>query len=206
MPEQLQLVSLSADQEKLSVQRCLSEVKYLDVRFSSHGFDGIEVQDNGSGVAASDYDSLALKHYTSKLSSYTELDSVTTFGFRGEALSSLSALAKLSIVTTQHDEAPKGVRLEFEHSGKLRSSSLVASPQGTTVIVNDLFGSLPVRRRDLEKNIKREYGRVLGLLHAYACVSVGVRFTVTNNPAKGLVQNQVVIVSKRATELCSLNF
>lgn len=51
--------------------------------------------------------------------------------------------------------------------------------------VENLFYNLPVRRRELEKNLKREYGKVLGLLHAYACISVGVRFAVSNQPTKG---------------------
>jgi DNA mismatch repair protein PMS2 len=46
---------------------------------------------------------------------------------------------------------------------------------------------LPVRRRECEKNVKREYGKVLGLLNAYACVSTGVRFSVWNTPVKGYV-------------------
>lgn len=61
----------------------------------------------------------------------------------------------------------------------------MASQKGTTVAVESLFYNLPVRRRELEKNIKREYGKVLGLLHAYACISTGVRFAVGNQAAKG---------------------
>lgn len=108
-----------------------------------------------------------------------------TFGFRGEALSSLCALSKLSIVTARDGEAPKGTKLEFESSGKLKSTSVAACPKGTTVAVEGLFQTLPVRRRELEKNIKREYGKVVGVLNAYACVSTGVRVSVSNQPAKG---------------------
>jgi DNA mismatch repair protein PMS2 len=64
---------------------------------------------------------------------------------------------------------------------------VVASQKGTIVAVENIFRNLPVRRRELEKNVKREYGKVLGLLNAYACISVGVRFAVSNVPAKGCV-------------------
>ena len=57
--------------------------------------------------------------------------------------------------------------------------------------VEALFQNLPVRRRELEKNIKREYGKVLGVLHAYACVSTGVRFVVSNQTVQGCVDSDL---------------
>lgn len=86
------------------------------------------------------------------------------------------------------------MRLDFESSGKLRSTSTVASPKGTIVVVEDLFHNLPVRRRELEKNIKREYGKVLGVLQAYACISNNVKFAVSNVVAKG--KKTVVFATK----------
>lgn len=127
---------------------------------------------------------VALKHYTSKLSSYEDLSRLHTFGFRGEALSSLCALADFRIVTAQANQAPKATKLEFETSGKLSKTQIVAGQKGTTASVEGLFKKLPVRRRELEKNIKREYGKVLNLLHAYACISTGVRFSVRNTVGK----------------------
>lgn len=88
-------------------------------------------------------------------------------------------------MTATASDGPKGTRLDFEISGKVKSKSVVASQKGTIVAVEDIFKNLPVRRRELEKNIKREYGKVLGLLHAYTCISTGVKFTVSNHPAKG---------------------
>ncbi|KAF2279193.1 DNA mismatch repair protein MutL [Westerdykella ornata] len=157
----------------------------IEVRFKNNGLDSIEVQDNGSGIAPEDFDHLALKHYTSKLSSYDDLGSLHTFGFRGEALSSLCALSRFHIITARAADGPKGTKLEFDPSGKLRGTSVVAAKQGTTVVVESLFYNLPVRRKELERTIKREYKKVLNLLHAYACISVGVKFTVSNQIPKG---------------------
>lgn len=156
----------------------------IEVRFKNNGLDSIEVQDNGAGISKGNYETIALKHYTSKLDSYDDLCSLQTFGFRGEALSSLCALSKFHITTARADEAPKGTRLDFEISGKLQKTQVVANQKGTTVIVEDLFRSLPVRRRELEKNIKREYGKVLGILQAYACISTQARLSVSNVMAK----------------------
>lgn len=156
-----------------------------EVRFRNQGLDSIEVQDNGAGIAPHNYESIALKHYTSKLSSYDDLSELQTFGFRGEALSSLCALSRFTVVTCTQQEAPRAARLEFETSGKLKSTGVVSGQRGTTVIVDDLFRNLPVRRRELERNIKREWGKVINLLNQYACVQTGVKFTVSQQPTKG---------------------
>jgi DNA mismatch repair protein PMS2 len=156
-----------------------------EVRFKNQGLDSIEVQDNGSGIAPHNYESIALKHYTSKLSSYDDLSTLHTFGFRGEALSSLCALSRFSVVTCTQAEVPRATRIEFETSGRLKSTSVVSGQRGTTVIVEDLFRNLPVRRRELERNIKREWGKVISLLGQYACVQTGVKFTVSQQPTKG---------------------
>ncbi|KAF8455033.1 hypothetical protein BDZ91DRAFT_852844 [Kalaharituber pfeilii] len=157
----------------------------IEVRFKNYGLDSLEVADNGDGITRENYESVALKHYTSKLSTYEDLENVQTFGFRGEALSSLCALSTLSIITATKEDAPKGSKLEFETSGRLNSCSVVAALKGTTVISENLFKNLPVRRKELERNIKREYTKVLGLLQAYASIKTGVKFSVFNQPPKG---------------------
>ncbi|KAK4632123.1 Mismatch repair endonuclease PMS2 [Fulvia fulva] len=157
----------------------------IEVRFKNQGLDSVEVQDNGTGIAADDYATIALKHYTSKLSSYEDLTSLDTFGFRGEALSSLCALSDFRILTARSEDGALGKRLDFEVSGKLKGPSVAAAQKGTTVFVEHLFHNLPVRRKELEKNIKREYGKAVSLLYAYACICVGVRFSVSNLMPKG---------------------
>lgn len=156
-----------------------------DVRFKNQGLDSIEVQDNGGGISPQNYETLALKHYTSKLSTYDDLSTLQTFGFRGEALSSLCALSNFSVVTCMPEEAPKAKKLLFASSGKLTSTSVVSGQKGTTVIVEGLFHNLPVRRRELERNIKREWGKVVNLLNQYACIRTGVKFSVSQQPTKG---------------------
>ncbi|KAK3688424.1 hypothetical protein B0T22DRAFT_153162 [Podospora appendiculata] len=157
----------------------------IDVRFKNQGLDSIEVQDNGAGISPANYAAIGLKHYTSKLSTYDDLSRLQTFGFRGEALSSLCALSHFSMVTCTQQEAPRATKLEFEISGQLKSTAVVSGQKGTTVLVEDLFRNLPVRRRELERNIKRDWGKVIGLLNQYACVQTGLKFTVSQQPTKG---------------------
>lgn len=154
----------------------------------------------------------ALKHHTSKLSSFADLASVATFGFRGEAISSLCALSESVVVTTATaGEVPMGTVLKFNRLGKLSDKSGRVARQvrcytfkricpirstllqrGTTVTILGLFKPLPVRRKELERNAKREFGKALHLLHAYALVPCatengGVRLSCSNQPAGGCV-------------------
>lgn len=80
---------------------------------------------------------------------------------------------------------PKGSKLDFEASGKLASTTVVASQRGTTVCVQKLFHNLPVRRRELERNIKREWHKAIALLNQYACVQTNLKFSVSQQPTKG---------------------
>ncbi|EMD32702.1 hypothetical protein CERSUDRAFT_161174 [Gelatoporia subvermispora B] len=164
----------------------------IEVRFKDYGLQSFEVIDNGSGITPEDYDAIALKHYTSKLSSFTDLSTLTSFGFRGEALSSLCALSERVVITTATaQDAPMGTVLEFDRAGRLvRRDGKAARQRGTTVTVAGLFTPLPVRRKELERNAKREFGKALVLLSAYALVPCaqenhGVRLSVTNQPAGG---------------------
>uniref|UniRef100_A0A0E0K1U0 DNA mismatch repair protein S5 domain-containing protein n=1 Tax=Oryza punctata TaxID=4537 RepID=A0A0E0K1U0_ORYPU len=129
------------------------------------------------------FTALALKHHTSKISDFGDLASVATFGFRGEALSSLCALGKLTVETRTKDE-PVGTRLEFAHSGVVTSERKMARSVGTAVTVEKLFSTLPVRSKEFSRNIRKEYGKVISLLNAYALIAKGVRLVCTNTVGK----------------------
>ncbi|KJA16758.1 hypothetical protein HYPSUDRAFT_147287 [Hypholoma sublateritium FD-334 SS-4] len=162
----------------------------IEVRFRNYGLSSIEVVDNGCGIAEDDYESIALKHHTSKLETFSDLTSVETFGFRGEALSSLCALSEqVSISTATASTTPMGTSLVLDSSGKLLKRSAVARNQGTSITLTNIFSPLAVRRKELERNIKREFAKALSLLNAYAlgpCAAApGIRLTVTNQQEKG---------------------
>lgn len=95
----------------------------------------IEVIDNGTGIAPADYDSVALKHHTSKLAAFEDLATVRTFGFRGEALASLCGLCESVVVTTATEhEAPMGTILEFDSNGRVKSRSGKAARQVRSLV------------------------------------------------------------------------
>ncbi|KAK0466391.1 uncharacterized protein EV420DRAFT_1511385 [Desarmillaria tabescens] len=160
----------------------------IEVKFKNYGIKSVEVIDNGSGVAEDDWESIGLKHHTSKLSSFDELSTVSSFGFRGEAVSSLCAMCESVTVTTRADD-PIGVILDLDKTGKIKSKKRAARQRGTTITLLNLFAPLPVRRKEFERNAKREYGKALSLLQAYALVPCakqnGVRLLVSNQIDKG---------------------
>ncbi|KAJ3178373.1 Mismatch repair endonuclease pms2 [Geranomyces variabilis] len=161
----------------------------IEVRLKDYGLEAVEVIDNGAGIAPEDHSTLALKHHTSKITSFADIYRVQSFGFRGEALSSLCAFSKVSVVTCTPDTAPVGTHLEFDSRGVLTSSVPAARAQGTTVTLSKLFSSLPVRLHELKRNVKREYAKCVGILQAYALVSTGVRLSMSNQSGKSMKEN-----------------
>jgi DNA mismatch repair protein PMS2 len=119
---------------------------------------------------------VALKHYTSKLRSFSDLAQVRSFGFRGEALSSLCALANLS-VTTSTGASPMGVLVEYTSDGVIKTKAPTPMTRGTIVKIHNLFEGMPVRRSEFIKNIKREYSKCIGLIQAYALIVPNVRIS-----------------------------
>ncbi|XP_069066255.1 mismatch repair endonuclease PMS2 [Pleurodeles waltl] len=165
----------------------------IDIKLKEYGAELIEVSDNGCGLEEENFEGLTLKHYTSKLQDFSDLAHVETFGFRGEALSSLCALSDL-VVCTCHKSAQIGTRLVFDHNGKIVQKVPYPRQQGTTVSVQQLFYTLPVRYREFLRNIKKEYARMVQILQAYCIISNGVRINCTNQVGQGK-RNPVVCSS-----------
>ncbi|XP_038064303.1 mismatch repair endonuclease PMS2-like isoform X2 [Patiria miniata] len=156
----------------------------IDIRLKEYGSEILEVTDNGSGVEENNFQGLTLKHHTSKLKDFSDLSSVDTFGFRGEALSSLCALSDMTIVTC-HESVSVGSRLEYDHNGKLVKQTPCPRQHGTTVTLQNLFSTLPVRHKEFLRNLKKEFTKMAQLLQAYGIISSGVKLTCTNQVGQG---------------------
>ncbi|CAH4028800.1 unnamed protein product [Pieris brassicae] len=151
----------------------------VDIRLKNYGIDLIEVSDNGSGVTEDNMAALTLKYHTSKLNDYSDLLGVTSFGFRGEALSSLCSLANLTIITRHHTSS-YATKIQYDNKGNILSKTPCSRQVGTTVTLTNLFTSLPVRQKEFHKNSKREFNKMTNLLYAYCCISKGVKITCSN--------------------------
>ncbi|CAM8924789.1 unnamed protein product [Rhodiola kirilowii] len=155
----------------------------IEVGLKEYGQEWFQVIDNGCGILPCNFKVLALKHHTSKLADFHDLQSIATFGFRGEALSSLCALGNLTVETRTKSESV-GAQLTYDHSGVLLDEKKIARQVGTTVTVKKLFCNLPVRSKEFSRNIRKEYGKLVSLLNAYAVISKGVRIVCSNTTGK----------------------
>ncbi|VDB98135.1 unnamed protein product [Peniophora sp. CBMAI 1063] len=186
------IVDLQSAVKELVENSLDAKATSIEVRLKDSGLTLIEVVDNGEGIAPDDYANVGLRHATSKLSSFEDLTSVNSFGFRGEALFSLCASAeRVTITTSTGANGPMGTVLEFDRSGKLvRSDKKVARTRGTTVSVHNVFFIAAVRKKEAQRNVKREMDRVLRLMHAYTLVPCtqqngGVKLVLTNQSSNG---------------------
>ncbi|KAH6567060.1 hypothetical protein BASA50_001379 [Batrachochytrium salamandrivorans] len=158
----------------------------IDVKLIESGAEGVEVSDNGSGIGEADLVVLAKRHHTSKIAEFDDILSVSTFGFRGEALNSLCTIAKVVLTTSTRESAPVGYKMEYDSSGNVTQQTRVARAQGTTVSITNIFHHLPVRLHEFRRKIKKEYTKCVDCVQAYALSSTGVRLSFSNTTSKGL--------------------
>ena len=121
----------------------------ITVEITDGGLAMVRITDNGSGIAAEDLLLAFSRHATSKIECLDDLFSVQTLGFRGEALSSISSVSQVEMVTkTPH--AVTGTRVEI-HGGQVIAHGEVGCANGTTIVVSNLFYNTPARRKFLKK-------------------------------------------------------
>ncbi len=122
---------------------------HITVELRGGGIEYLRISDNGKGIPAGQIRLAFERHATSKLQTEAELYCIHTLGFRGEALASVAAVAKVTC-TTKTADAEFGVRCQVE-GGEFTDIRQAASPVGTTFVVEDLFYNTPVRRKFLKK-------------------------------------------------------
>ncbi|MEE6490375.1 hypothetical protein FKM82_015861 [Ascaphus truei] len=156
----------------------------IDIKLENFGFDKIEVRDNGDGIKAADAPVMGVRHYTSKITSPEDLECLETYGFRGEALGSICAVAEVYITTkTAVDEF--STQYVLDSSGQVASRKPSHLGQGTTVTALKLFKSLPVRKQyySTTKKCKEEIRKIQDLLMAYGIIKPDLRIVFTHNKA-----------------------
>jgi len=119
----------------------------ITVEIRDGGISMLRVSDNGSGLAREEVRLAFMRHATSKLVSIRDLDTIGTYGFRGEALSSISAVSRVEMVTHRPEDI-SGTRCLIE-GGREAAFEEVGAPDGTTIIVRDLFFNTPARAKFL---------------------------------------------------------
>ena len=120
----------------------------IDVIISDSGRTLIQVIDNGCGMSASDAVLCFERHATSKIATSSDLEAIMSYGFRGEALASIAAVAEVTL-KTRREQDESGTQVVIGDSGKLRSSG-VSTPKGSNFIIRNLFYNTPARRKFLK--------------------------------------------------------
>ncbi|GLD51510.1 PMS1 protein homolog 1 [Lates japonicus] len=175
----------------------------IDVKLENYGLDRLEVRDNGHGIKAADTPVMAVRHFTSKICSHDDLQHLETYGFRGEALGSICAIAEVSVTTkTVADDISTQYMLNF--TGEIVSQKPSHLGQGTTVSVLKLFKNLPVRRQyySSTKKCKEELKKAQDLLMAYAIIKPDLRLTLVHN--KVVVWQKAKVADHRSALLATL--
>lgn len=137
----------------------------------------IRINDNGCGMSAEDLRLSVLRHATSKIRSFDDLNSLHTFGFRGEALYSVAAVSRMTLTSCQPGGA--GNRIELE-GGQVVSQSPAPAVAGTTVEIRDLFFNVPARSKFL-KSEAYERACLLKVIEESALANLTVGYHVTVN-------------------------
>jgi len=146
----------------------------ITVEIKSGGVKYIRITDNGIGIEKEDVPKAFLRHATSKVSRANDLDSIATLGFRGEALASICAVSKVQMLTRHKDEEI-GTLYEINASEE-QVYQEAGCPQGTTIIVKDIFYNVPARMKFLKKDIA-EGNAIANIMDKLAMSHSEVAFT-----------------------------
>ena len=150
----------------------------ISVEIENGGITSIRITDDGKGIAPDDVALAFERHATSKIRSAEDLTKVMTMGFRGEALASIAAIAKVELITRTRDQEI-GTKVIVE-GGDIISKEECGAPYGTTIIVRELFYNTPVRYKFLKKDFT-EGGYIESAVEKIALINPSISFRLVNN-------------------------
>lgn len=166
----------------------------IDLFIQNNGFKMIKIQDNGIGIEKSNFPLLCKRFCTSKINTYDDLKSIATFGFRGEALSSICTISNLKVITKYKDDVI-AYEVEYNSNGDVVNQKPQAANQGTTFVINDLFYNVPSRLKSLSYT-KQELKKIVDCISKYAINNQGISFSL-----KRLEDNKMLYSCKENSTL-----
>ncbi|KAG0627657.1 hypothetical protein M758_2G218500 [Ceratodon purpureus] len=147
----------------------------IGITVKDGGVKLIQIVDNGHGIRYEDLPLLCERHTTSKLREFEDLETISTLGFRGEALASITFVAHLSVTTMTEGQA-HGYKATYKDGQMEGDARPCAAVKGTQITVENLFYNVAARRKAF-KNLSEEYGRILDVVSRYAVHKTGVSFS-----------------------------
>ncbi|MBV8661202.1 MAG: DNA mismatch repair endonuclease MutL [Candidatus Dependentiae bacterium] len=162
----------------------------------------IKIIDNGMGMTPDDAKLSVAQHATSKITSIDDLETIATFGFRGEALASINAVSNLTI-TTKTNDAQTGTKISWNF-GKLVEESLQSHPTGTTLEIANLFDNIPARQKFLKKD-ETEWRAIVTLFQAFCLDYCNIHFQLYNEDKLQFNCPAVTKLSDRTAQIFDLH-
>ncbi|KAL6931051.1 hypothetical protein ACO0R3_004175 [Hanseniaspora guilliermondii] len=156
--------------------------KNIEITLKDYCLNGIEIKDDGHGIREDDFDTLCLKHYTSKIEKFDDINTnLMNLGFRGEALNSICFISKTVIMTCTNDEEGMGHELHYNHNGDLIKQEIIPMDKGTNIVIDDIFKNLPVRRLNFERNYRKTiFNKCIRLIQDYCIINYDINIKVWN--------------------------
>ena len=147
----------------------------IDILVKDGGIKILQITDNGCGINKDDLPILCERFTTSKLATFEDLNKISTYGFRGEALASISHIARVT-VTTKTSEDKCAWKVSYAQGKMIDVPQPIAGTNGTTILVEDLFYNMPSRLRSL-RSTNEEYNKILDVVGRYAIHSSNIGFS-----------------------------
>lgn len=184
-----------------------AESTKITIKIKEGGIDLIEVSDNGTGIPKENMSSIFEAHTTSKIKNIEDLNTLLSMGFRGEALSTITSVAKVTL-DSKYKEENQGNRITYDEKGQ---SQVEPTPKevGTTIVVKDLFYNIPARRKYL-KSASTEYRKISDLIDSYLLMypNIGFAFIKDGKPSFDLnpTDEKGIITKKRIDAVLGKGF
>ncbi|MGI6731253.1 MAG: DNA mismatch repair endonuclease MutL [Anaerovoracaceae bacterium] len=171
------------------------------VEIKSGGKTYIRVTDNGFGIVKEDVELAFKRHATSKIHQAKDLDSITSLGFRGEALASIAAVSRTELITKTKDDS-SGIKVRVE-GGAIVEKTPIGCPDGTTIIVEDLFYNTPARLKFMKAD-STESTLIIDFISKMALAYPFIRIRLINNgnilfstPGKGDIYSNILTIHSK---------
>lgn len=180
--------NICANQVILDISACVKELlensldansSVIEINLKDFGQESIIVKDNGIGITKTNFSTIIQKGATSKITNFDDLNVITSYGFRGEALNALNQISDLTIMTRTKEEN-YGYKLKFNKENELILQEEIALDYGTTVILEKIYQNFPVRLLDLKNNFKSHYSKILALIIEYSLISLNTKIIMYN--------------------------
>jgi len=164
----------------------------IDISSSEDGIDTVRVSDDGYGMSPADALLAFTPHATSKIAGIEDLNHIHTLGFRGEALASIAAVSRVTMITRLRGSGVSGTTVVVE-GGKILKTADIGAPEGTSILVEDLFFNTPARKK-FQKSKNTEIAHIHAILEGICLANPDISFRLFFNRREQLVTDRTTLL------------